>query len=114
MVSVPCGDCHLCCKMMTPLRPDEAGSYQTAQWFRDGLNKPPVVILDRLPNGDCFYLGPDGCTIHERAPSACRDYDCRQMFKDSDRPGRKLAIKQGRVAKEIFDRGRELIERERG
>lgn len=109
---VPCNGCTLCCKMMTLLRPekgDDIESYVTARWFRDGLDKPPVTILDRLPNGDCAYLGEHGCTIHERAPYECRQYDCREMFKNSDRPGRKLAVKQGRVPKAIFDRGRELL-----
>jgi hypothetical protein len=28
----------------------------------------PAIALKRQPHGDCFYLGPTGCTIHERAP----------------------------------------------
>lgn len=110
---VPCGGCRLCCRMMTLLRPDkgdQAGEYQTAQWYRDGVDKPPVTILDRLPNGDCAYLGPAGCTIHDRAPYECRMYDCRRMFLDSDRAGRRLAVKSGKVDKRIFERGRELLE----
>jgi len=100
--------------MMTVLQPgDDVSSYRTAQWFRDGLNKPPILILDRLPSGECFYLGTDGCTIHDRVPRACLDYDCRQMFKNSDRTGRKLAVKRGIVPKGIYERGRELIEAER-
>jgi Fe-S-cluster containining protein len=98
--------------MMTLLRPDKGddmNQYVTAQWYRDGLDKPPVVILDRLSNGDCVYLGEGGCTIWDRAPYECRMYDCREMFKNSDRPGRKLAVKNGVVPKAIFDRGRELL-----
>jgi Fe-S-cluster containining protein len=99
--------------MMTVLRfdmGDDAREYQTAKWYRDGLDKPPITILDRLPNGDCFYLGEHGCTIHDRAPYECRMYDCRAMFRNSDRQGRKLAVKEGKVPKGIFERGRELIE----
>jgi hypothetical protein len=98
--------------MMTILRPekgDDVSQYTTAQWYRDGLDKPPVVILDRLPSGDCFYLGEHGCTIWDRAPYECRQYDCREMFKNSDRAGRKLAVKNGIVPKDIFERGRELL-----
>lgn len=109
-VSVPCGSCRLCCRMMTPLHPehgDDIGSYQTALWVKAG--QEPMIILDRLPNGDCVYLGENGCTIHERAPRACRMFDCREMFKNSDRLGRRLAVKRGEVAPEIFRRGRELL-----
>jgi Fe-S-cluster containining protein len=98
--------------MMTilyPERGDNVSSYDTAKWYRDGLDKPPITILDRLPNGDCSYLGESGCTIHDRAPVMCRVYDCREVFKHSDRAGRKLAVKRGHVPKAIFDRGRELL-----
>lgn len=97
---------------MTLLRPDmgdDVSSYVTAQWYRDGLDKPSVTILDRQDNGDCHYLGHDGCLIHDRAPYECRKYDCREMFKNSDRQGRKLAVKNGVVPKGIFERGRELL-----
>lgn len=109
---VPCGDCHLCCRMMTVLRPDKGddpSQYNTALWFRDGVGKPPVVVLDREPNGDCAYLGPHGCTIHDRAPFECRDFDCRNIFRNSDRNGRRHAIKNNVMPKAIFDRGRELV-----
>lgn len=95
---------------MTPILPekgDNAFEYKTALCFTPG--KEAYLILDRLPNGDCVYLGPDGCTIHDRAPWACRDFDCRAVFKNSDRVGRKIAIKRGDMTKEIFERGRELL-----
>lgn len=110
-VDVPCGTCHLCCRLMTPILPekgDNAFEYKTALCFSP--NKEPYLILDRLPNGDCVYLGPDGCTIHDRAPWVCRDFDCRAVFRNSDRAGRRIAIRRGDMSKEIFDRGRELIE----
>jgi hypothetical protein len=96
---------------MTPLHPehgDRAEDYQTATLLAPG--KPPQIIIDRLPNGDCFYLGEHGCTIHDRAPWICRDFDCRAALRNSDRIGRKLAIKRGQMTKEIFARGRELLE----
>jgi Fe-S-cluster containining protein len=107
---VPCGDCHLCCKLMTPVLPemgDDASSYSTAMCFSPG--KAPYLILNRHDNGDCVYLGPHGCLIWERAPWTCRRFDCREVFKNSDRAGRKLAVKHGDMSKEIFDRGRELL-----
>jgi Fe-S-cluster containining protein len=96
--------------MMTPVRPelgDDPASYQTAMCYMPG--KPPQLILDRQANGDCVYLGPDGCTIWDRAPVTCRAFDCRTLFKDSDRAGRRLAIKNDIIPKALFDRGRELL-----
>ena len=107
---VPCEDCHLCCRLMTPIRPehgDDAAQYQTAVCLTPG--KAPYVILDRKNNGDCIYLGAHGCTIWDRAPHVCREFDCRNTYKNSDRAGRRLAIKRGDMSKEIFDRGRELL-----
>lgn len=107
---VPCGTCHLCCRMMTPLHPDrgdDVGTYQTATCITPG--KAPYLILDRRDNGDCIYLDEHGCTIWDRAPWVCRTFDCRALFKASDRAGRRLAIKRGDMSKEIFDRGKELL-----
>ena len=109
---VPCNGCKLCCRMFTMLRPekgDDVASYVTAQWYRDGIDKPPVTILDRQDNGDCHYLGSEGCLIWDRAPFECRQFDCRAIFRNSDRQGRKLAVKNNVMPKAIFDRGRELL-----
>jgi len=96
--------------LLRPEKGDDVASYVTAQWYRDGIHKPPVTILDRQDNGDCHYLGHDGCLIHERAPYECRQFDCRAIFRNSDRPGRKLAVKNGIMPREIFERGRQLLE----
>lgn len=96
---------------MTPILPekgDDPSSYQTAICI--SIGKDPYLILDRHENGDCVYLTPDGCSIHDRAPWTCRTFDCRAVFRNSDRPGRKLAVKRGDMPKEIFERGRELLE----
>lgn len=96
---------------MVPVQPekgDDPSSYQTATCLTPG--KAPYLILDRHANGNCVYLGENGCTIHDRAPFACREFDCREMFKNSDRVGRRIAIKQDSANKALFDRGRELIE----
>lgn len=110
-VNVPCGNCRLCCRLMTPILPekgDNAFEYKTALCISP--RKEPYLILDRHPNGDCVYLTPEGCSIHDRAPWTCRTFDCRAIFRNSDRAGRKLAVKRGEMPKEIFDRGRELLE----
>jgi len=107
---VPCGGCHLCCRMMTPIhveRGDDPTQYDIAVCYSP--NKPPYLILNRKNNGDCIYLDENGCTIHDRAPWTCRTFDCRELFKASDRAGRRIAIKRGEVDARIFARGRELL-----
>ena len=108
---VPCGGCKLCCNsFMVPVRSeagDDPSSYQTATCFTPG--KAPYLILDRHANGDCVYLNENGCTIWDRAPSICREFDCREMFKNSDRNGRREAIKRDNKQKALFARGRELL-----
>jgi hypothetical protein len=96
--------------MMTPLhreRGDDISQYETALWLHP--SQAPTLILARHANGDCVYLGEFGCTIHDRAPYECRQFDCRETFRNSDRPGRKWAIKHDKMPKAIFDRGRELL-----
>jgi len=94
---------------MTPIRinmGDDPASYQTAMCYTPG--QAPYLILDRHANGDCVYLDAHGCSIYDRAPYECRKFDCRSTFRNSDRAGRRLAVKNGLMPKAIFDRGREL------
>ena len=39
-----------------------------------------IEVIKPRPNGDCLYLGPGGCTIHDRAPAICRAFGCRKYF----------------------------------
>jgi Fe-S-cluster containining protein len=76
-----------------------------------GVGRGP--ILRRKPNGDCHYLGADGCTIHDRTPVVCRVFDCRGAylnFLDHPRNERRRMIAEGYVDKAIFDRGRALLD----
>jgi hypothetical protein len=73
---------------------------------QDGKQYAVGRVLNRKPNGDCIYLDDNGCTIHDRAPKVCREFDCRTLFLRSDRNGRRLAIKNGEVKHEIFEQGR--------
>ena len=107
---MPCGGCRLCCRLMVPLRPemgDDVASYQTATCYTPG--QQPYLILDRLPNGDCCYLGKDGCTIWDRAPYECRMFDCREYFRNKTRNERRDLMKHDAAIKALFDRGRELL-----
>lgn len=103
MVDVPCNGCRLCCQGVAAfLTDDELDQYEWTTALQDG--KVVGKVLKWRDNGDCFYLGDHGCTIHDRAPKACKDYDCRAVFKAYELDG-----VQGMTSKEILERGRELL-----
>ena len=107
---VPCGTCRLCCKVhFVFLNEHEYDQYDWGWCMRTGQDGKQYAVgrvLNRKPNGDCIYLDDNGCTIHDRAPKVCREFDCRTLFLRSDRNGRRLAIKNGEVKHEIFEQGR--------
>jgi len=53
--------------------PHELGRYHTEIYLG-------VPILKHKENGECFYLGKDGCTIHHWKPQKCREMDCRALL----------------------------------
>lgn len=71
MTSVPCNGCRACCiGWDVNLQPsDDRDQYDHV----DG-------VLAKKPDGSCVYLGPQGCTIHERAPYVCQRFDCRVFY----------------------------------
>jgi Fe-S-cluster containining protein len=46
--------------------------------------EPGLFALRRTPDGDCVYLGPQGCTIHGRHPVICKIFDCMNFVKRMD------------------------------
>lgn len=75
---VPCGDCIQCCVQLTPyLTPAEFESGQYIYTFltaSDGVT--PTIAIPRTEDG-CIYLKDKKCTIYDRRPLACRQFDCR-------------------------------------
>jgi hypothetical protein len=83
-LDVPCGDCRGCCtsSLFIHIRPDDA----------DTLAVIPPRLLVRAPggptghkllgfteDGSCPMLKERDCSIYERRPRTCRDYDCRLL-----------------------------------
>jgi Fe-S-cluster containining protein len=77
---VPCNGCTACCKheriILHPT--DDPSQYLTIP-TRQGDGEPALMLRHKL-NGECVYLGETGCTIHGRAPWACRMFDCRRWL----------------------------------
>jgi hypothetical protein len=105
---VPCDGCKLCCKGTPVLLVDgdDVSTYETV------LGPDGKHYLRMLENGDCAYLGLEGCTIHDRAPYACRVFDCRIMAMQYTRFERRKLIRAGVLDVDIMARGRELLEGE--
>ena len=79
---IDCGDCHLCCQngMLVILidGPDDMWPYKCSPRVANG---EIIRVLDHQPNGDCVYLGPDGCSIHGQHPHMCRVFDCADFVR---------------------------------
>jgi hypothetical protein len=76
-IAVPCGECHACCTgfVNAQLYPHEIKlNFKTK--FSKSENR---YHLKHKPNGECTYLVPQGCSIHDRVPTVCRTFDCRFM-----------------------------------
>jgi len=84
MSDVPCAGCTACCKHDDVfLRPDEnPRDYRVERAF-DSMRGEMGWRLQHKPpreGGGCTYLGDGGCTIHDRAPAVCKQFDCRFVF----------------------------------
>ncbi len=107
MVDVPCGTCHLCCKINVILLEGEERLYRAERWVHNGVDQG--WALERRDNGDCIYLAEHGCTIHGRAPMLCQKFDCRELVQKTSRQQRRQAVRHGEMPQEIFERGQELL-----
>ena len=110
---VPCNDCKECCTdtvLLLPHEGDDISQYDHV--MLPGPGPDHAVALRRKPNGECVYLGPQGCTIHDRAPYLCKTFDCRLFFLNRTRAERHNLVKRGLAKKEIFQAARRLLEQE--
>lgn len=81
---VPCNGCVACCKrdllILHPELGDDPNQYETVSTTHP-LTGKSVAALKHKPEGGCIYLGENGCTIWERAPAICREFDCRRFYR---------------------------------
>lgn len=107
-IAVPCNGCTLCCQKdaVRLLPEDDAATYRTEAH----PYLPGELMLAHGPGGNCIYLGPDGCSIHDCAPSLCRSADCRELARSMLFERAMALHKAGRLDLRIWDRGRRLLE----
>lgn len=106
--NVPCGPCRACCRNeLIPLIPEDGDiveSYEHEMHFVPTVGE--IAVLRRKKNGECVYLGRDGCTIHGRAPAVCKAFDCRMFYLSKSRAERQ-ALRQGsQSSAAVFNAGK--------
>ena len=74
---VPCNGCRECCyhagvDVDPSIEPPEHLKHLEIWQDENGAH-----WLKKGADGACVHLGPDGCTVYEHRPAACRSYDCR-------------------------------------
>jgi Fe-S-cluster containining protein len=76
---VPCGTCTFCCQILAP--------YLTREEISSGIyplsigklkNGDPVITLFKNSHGGCGMFINGKCSIYEKRPLACRQFDCRK------------------------------------
>lgn len=83
-VEVPCGDCTACCtsSYFIHISPEEkqtlASIPKMFQFPAPNLPKGHV-LLGYDEQGHCPMLKDNKCSIYERRPLTCRQYDCRVL-----------------------------------
>lgn len=110
--TVPCNGCRACCLhdliLLHPERGDRPGDYQTFE-TTNPLTGKAAHALKRNAHNNCIYLGERGCTIHDRAPVVCREFDCRAVFRKWTRAERRHLIAKGLIGREVFEAGRKRL-----
>lgn len=110
--NVPCNGCTVCCRnellFLHPEMGDNSADYETQPAINPFTGRIGLALKHR--NGNCVYLGPSGCTIHDRAPAICREFDCRKLLRSiGGRPAQRRAVKTGLITKEVFTAARERM-----
>lgn len=110
---VPCNGCLACCRRETVILHPECGD-DPAQYLTSPTRHPmtgqTVFALQHKENGDCHYLGPHGCSIWERRPSICREFDCRLSLLRFKKSTRKAMIAKGLMDQAVVDAGRARLD----
>lgn len=104
---MPCDGCTACCRgrAIRPLYPERGDVVQHySHQYVDGI---PALAWNK--DGDCIYVGSEGCTIHARRPALCRGYDCRVAYLAVTRRQRRADAKGRPYQKAIYAAARKLL-----
>ncbi len=107
MYGVPCNGCTRCFHndAVRLLPGDEPNKYEIEQH----PYIPGALMIAHAPNGDCVYLGPHGCTIHDTKPLMCREMDCRRIAQAITWTKARKMEALGCLRMDVWRRGKELL-----
>jgi uncharacterized protein len=113
IVNVPCNGCTSCCRgdliFLHPELGDFAPDYDTVEAYNPLTGRQGRALKHKADN-TCIYLGDGGCTIHDRAPAICREFDCRRFYlsfmKRYDRAERRRMVARNMVSKDVIEAGK--------
>jgi Fe-S-cluster containining protein len=115
MKPLKCDGCRACCLWeqiwIRPEMGDDPSLYETVVDVADGGK---IKIAKRENGGQsCRYLGAKGCTIYDKRPFLCREFDCRAYMMDKlqgrNRQSRRALYKQAPWLPAIFAAARERL-----
>lgn len=113
--NVPCGECHACCYAdaisLHPEYGDNPTQYITVPHALKELADQGVLMLTHKPDLTCVYLDSNGCTIHDRAPALCREFDCRNILKKVGLTKARKLVKKGVLRQAIINRALILLQK---
>ena len=116
MTPVPCNGCRACCLndalILHPEMGDDPEQYGTDE-IVNPLTGKPALKLKNKPNGECVYLGKTGCTIYDRRPAICAEFDCAEFVRRTGKKVIALMLRRGLASKTVVKRGKELLARRR-
>lgn len=109
MATVPCNGCTACCEhdllILHPECGDDPAQYETMAVVNP-ITGQPALALKHKPEGGCIYLERGkGCTIHDRAPAICREFDCRRFVARFSKPERKEMLASGAISRSVMQAG---------
>lgn len=107
--NVPCDGCTLCCRrdMIVLMEGERPEDYEVEE-IRTKTGEV-FHMVKKGPDGNCIYLGAEGCTIHDRAPALCKAFDCRLAYKIVPRRERRARLAMGIGDKAVMDAGRKRL-----
>ena len=74
--TVDCQSCHGCCRANYTIGLSEAEAEVLPHTRVEGF---PVILPEA--DGKCPFLVDEVCTVYEKRPISCRQYDCRDLAR---------------------------------